>query len=73
MVFNLKGIRTDGEVLKRMGMRLRVQHGGGSCWAEVREIVEIKPKDSTAATAVTASPPQAPPPPASPSKVWAHC
>lgn len=39
--FNLKSKPTDGKVVKRLGMRLRVEHEGGICWIELREITSL--------------------------------
>ena len=38
----IKGASTEATVLKRMGLRLRLETAGGkSCWAEVRDVTEI--------------------------------
>ena len=52
LLFKLKGKGTEGIISKRMGVRLRVEHSGGFCWAELKDVVEILPaQDPDSATA----------------------
>ena len=38
----IKGTSTEATILKRMGMRLRLEMAEGkSCWAEVKDVTEI--------------------------------
>ena len=34
-----KGVRVSGVVLKRLGMRVQVQHEHGKCWADLSELL----------------------------------
>ena len=53
MLFNLKGKGTEGCIIKRMGMRLRIEHSGGSCWAELNDVTKILPAQDSASAAAS--------------------
>jgi hypothetical protein len=45
--FKLKGVKlTQGEVVKRVGLRLRVQHEGQTIWVEMRDVVSVVGSDT---------------------------
>ena len=44
VTFSLKGVVTNGTIMKKNGVRLRIEHDKGSCWAEVKDIQGILPK-----------------------------
>lgn len=49
--FMLKNSRTQGKILKRMGLRLRVQHSEGICWISANDMLPASPARTTSAIA----------------------
>jgi len=43
IVFTHKGVSTNGKVISRTGMRIRVElEGGSSVWSEVKHVTSVK-------------------------------
>ena len=61
--FLLKGKRTTGTLIRRAGMRLRVQHENGQSWIDMADLVTSGPASPTSGTA---SPPNRPATPTMP-------
>lgn len=66
--FLLKGVRTNGTVIRRAGMRLRVQHESGQAWVDISDLVTSRSASPLGASAnpISASPPGSPPLPSTP-------
>ena len=50
IAFLLKGTTTYGTVVKKSGLRFRIEHAGGLVWAELNDITEILTKGLTKTT-----------------------